>query len=220
MTFDTAYLVGQFPALWRGLLMTLQVSLVAMALSVVIGIAGAAVRQMRVPVLSQFAFAYVELIRNTPLLVQIFFVFYGLPAIGLRLSLYWSGVAALAVWAGAFQVENIRGGLTVVGPGLRDAGLALGLRPIYVLMLVALPLALRLSVPAMLNTAVSLLKNSAYLQAIGLKELTFVAVDRISSDFRVMEMFAVLLVVYVALVFALSAAVGSLERWLRRPFVP
>lgn len=198
--------------------MTLQVSLVAMVLSVAIGLAGAAVRHLRVPVLSTIAFFYVELIRNTPLLVQMFFIFYGLPSVGIRLSLYWSGVAALAVWAGAFQVENIRGGLTVMGRGLHDAGLALGLRPVMVVILIALPLAVRMSVPAMLNTSVSLLKNSAYLQAIGLRELTFVAVDRISSDFRVFEMFAVLLVIYVTLVFALSAAVGQLERWLRRPF--
>lgn len=218
MTFDTAYLVAQFPALWRGLLMTLEVSLVAMALSIVIGTAGAAARQLRIPVLSPLVFAYVELIRNTPLLVQMFFIFYGLPAIGIRLSLFWSGVASLAVWAGAFQVENIRGGLSVVGRGLYDAGLALGLRRAKVLLLVALPIGLRMSIPAMLNTSISLLKNSAYLQAIGLRDLTFVAVDRISSDFRILEMFAVLLVTYIVLVFALAAASGVLERRLRRPF--
>lgn len=218
MEFDLAYLASQVPALWRGLRLTLAVSGAALVLSLGLGVAGAVLRDLKVPVLSWLVTAYVELVRNTPLLVQIFFIVYGLPAVGLRLSLFWSGVAALGIWAGAFQVENIRGGLSTVGPGLREAAAALGLRPLSTLMLVALPLALRISIPAVLNTAVSMLKNSAYLQAIGLMELTFVAVDRISMDFRTLEMFSVLLVVYVALVLVLSAGAGLLERRMGRAY--
>ncbi len=117
----------QAPALWRGLLVTLAASGAALVLSLTIGVAGAAARDLRVPVLSRLVAGYVELVRNTPLLVQIFFIVYGLPSIGLRLSLFWSGVAALGFWAGAFQVTNIRGGLSTVGAGPREAGAALGL---------------------------------------------------------------------------------------------
>lgn len=208
----------QAPALWHGLLVTLAVSGAALVLSLALGVVGAAARDLRVPVVSTVIAGYVELVRNTPLLVQVFFIVYGLPAVGVRLSLFWSGVAALGLWAGAFQVENIRGGLSTVGKGLREAGGALGLRPVAVLLLIALPLALRSSIPAMLNTAISMLKNSAFLQAIGLMELTFVAVDRISMDFRTLEMFTALLVVYVGLVLLLSLAVGVLERRMHRAF--
>jgi polar amino acid transport system permease protein len=171
MDFDLAYLAAQVPALMRGLVVTIEVSVISIVLSIVIGLAGAACRLMRVPVLAQAFAAYVEFIRNTPLLVQLFFIFYGLPAIGLKLSLFWSGVACLTLWAGAFQVENIRGGLAMVGKGLREAAEALGLRPWLYVRLVAVPIAIRVSLPAMLNTSISLLKNSAYLQAIGLAEL-------------------------------------------------
>ena len=218
MEFDLDYLVAQMPALWRGLLVTLRVTGAAIVLSVVLGVLGAVIRHFRVPVLSPIVWFYVELIRNTPLLVQIFFIFYGLPAIGMTLSLFWSGVLALVLWAGAFQVENIRGGLASVNKGLWEAGSALGVHRGLFMVLVALPLAVRVCLPAMLNTSISLLKNSSFLQAIGLAELTFVAVDRIAMDFRLLEMFASLFVVYLGLVFLLSFVVGRLEAHLQRPF--
>jgi polar amino acid transport system permease protein len=218
MEFDLDYLVAQMPALWRGLLVTLRVTGAAIVLSVVLGVLGAVIRHFRIPVLSPIVWFYVELIRNTPLLVQIFFIFYGLPAIGMTLSLFWSGVLALVLWAGAFQVENIRGGLASVNKGLWEAGSALGVHRGLFMVLVALPLAVRVCLPAMLNTSISLLKNSSFLQAIGLAELTFVAVDRIAMDFRLLEMFASLFVVYLGLVFLLSFAVGRLEAHLQRPF--
>lgn len=218
MDFDVAYFAAQWPALMRGLVMTIQVSAISMVLSIAIGVVGAACRLLRVPLLSPVVAAYVEFIRNTPLLVQLFFIFYGLPTIGVKLSIFWSGVACLTAWAGAFQVENVRGGLAAVGKGLQEAALSLGHHPVQFFRLVALPLAIRVSLPAMLNTSISLLKNSAYLQAIGLVELTFVAVDRMSMDFRAIEMFTAICGIYLALVLTLSFAADRLEAQLQRPF--
>lgn len=218
MGFDADYLWANLPALSRGLVLTLQISAAALLLSLLIGVLGAAARHLRVPVASALVAAYVEFIRNTPLLVQIFFIVYGLPALGLGLSLFWSGVLALSVWAGAFHVESIRGGCASVHKGLTEAGAALGLRPGRVLRLVVLPLALRACLPSLLNTSISLLKNSALLQAVGVMELTFVAVDRMAVDFRVVEMFSALLLIYVLLVLLLSLASGRLEAVLQRPF--
>lgn len=218
MEFDTAYLAAQLPALRRGLMLTVQISATAILLSLLVGMAGASLRVMRVPLLGPIVAGYVEFIRNTPLLVQLFFVFFGLPAIGLTLSLFWSGVLALVIWAGAFQIENIRGGLSNVATGLNEAARALGLSRMQYLRLVGLPLALRISLPSMLNTAVSLIKNSSYLSAIGLQELTGVAFDRIASDFRAFEMLAVVLAGYLAVVLSLSAAVRMAEYRLQAPF--
>lgn len=218
MDFDLHYLLAQWPALLNGVLMTLRVSLLGIVLSLLIGILGGAVRVAAIPVLSQVVALYVELIRNTPILVQLFFIFYGLPAIGLELSLFWSGVLCLSLWAGAYQVENVRGGLGTVSHGMREAAVALSLRPVQYYSLVALPIAFRTSLPAMLNTAISLLKNSSYLQAIGLAELTFVAVDRIATDFRAIEMFSAICVLYLVLVALLSLATGRLSAHLQRPF--
>jgi polar amino acid transport system permease protein len=218
LEFDAAYLMQQMPALRAGLMLTIQISAIAVVISIAIGLVGASMRVMNVPVLSQVFVAYVEFIRNTPLLVQLFFVFFGLPALGLTLSLFWSGVLALTLWAGAFQTENVRGGLTAISSGLREAARALGLSRGQYLRLVGLPLAVRTSLPAMLNTCVSLVKNSAYVSAIGLRDLAGVAFDRIASDFRAFEMLSVLLVGYLALVLSLSAAVRVIEHHLQKPF--
>jgi len=212
MDFDLDYLMAQWPALLEGLVMTLKVSLLAIGLSLVIGVVGGAVRLFRVPLLAQLATLYVEVIRNTPILVQLFFIFYGLPAVGLGLSLFWSGVLCLSLWAGAYQIENLRGGLATVERGMREASLALNL------CLIALPIAVRTALPAVLNTAISLLKNSSYLQAIGLAELTFVAVDRIATDFRALEMFSAICVLYLGLVAVLAMATQRLSAHLQRPF--
>jgi len=218
MEFDLNYLMMQWPALLDGVLMTLGVSLLAISCSLLIGILGGAARSFRIPILSQVVVLYVELIRNTPILVQLFFIFYGLPAIGLELSLFWSGVVCLSLWAGAYQVENIRGGLATVEQKMREASMALSLKPHQYFYLVALPIAFRTSLPAVLNTAISLLKNSSYLQAIGLAELTFVAVDRIATDFRAIEMFSAICVMYLILVAVLSLLTGRLSAHLQRPF--
>lgn len=218
MDFNFNYLLGQWPALLDGVWMTLRVTALAIACSLLIGVLGGAARVMKVPVLAQCVALYVELIRNTPILVQLFFIFYGLPAVGLELSLFWSGVLCLSLWAGAYQVENVRGGLATVEHGVREASMALSLKPGQYFRLVALPIALRTSLPAMLNTAISLLKNSSYLQAIGLAELTFVAVDRIATDFRAIEMFSAICVIYLVLVGILALLTGRLSAHLQRPF--
>lgn len=216
--FDFAYIVASGPALMQGLAMTVLVSALSIALSVIVGIVGAAVRVFRVPVLSQLFAFYVDFIRNTPLLAQLFFIFFGLPTIGIRLSLFWSGVVALTVWGGAYNVENVRGGFLAISKGLREAALSVGLRPLQYLWLIAIPLGVRVAIPAMLNTSVSVLKNSAYLQAIGLAELTFVAMEKVASEFRTLEMFFAIGVLYLALVLLLSWLVRSIEHHLHRPF--
>jgi His/Glu/Gln/Arg/opine family amino acid ABC transporter permease subunit len=218
MDFELDYLLRQWPALRAGLMVTIQVSAIAIVLSITIGLAGAAARVLRVPVLSQLFVGYVEFIRNTPLLVQIFFVFFGLPTIGITLSLFWSGVFSLTLWAGAFQTENLRGGLATIGSGLREAAKALGLTNFQYLRLVGLPLAVRVSLPSILNTCVSLVKNSAYVSAIGLQDLSAVAFERIANDFRAFEMLSVLLVGYLTLVLSLSFSVRVLEHRLQAPF--
>ncbi len=218
MDFDLHYLIQQWPSLMRGLWMTTQVTVLAILFSFVIGLAGAAFRLFRTPVLSQLTLGYVEFIRNTPILVQLFFIFYGLPAIGLGLTPFWSGVLCLSLWAGAYQVENIRGGLLTVEKGLSEASKALSLSTVQYFRLVALPIAVRTSLPSILNTSISLLKNSSYLQAIGLAELTFVAVDRIATDFRAIEMFTAIGGLYLGLVIVLSIFLSIVEHRLQKPF--
>jgi polar amino acid transport system permease protein len=216
--FDVTYIIASLPALLEGMRMTIIVSAISITLAIAIGVAGASVRIFNTPILSLIARAYVEFIRNTPLLVQIFFIFFGLPALGLKLSVFWSGAVALTIWGGAYNIENFRGGFLSVGKGMREAAEALGIDRLGYLWLIALPLGLRVAIPSVLNTSISVLKNSAYLQAIGLAELTFVAMDKLSLDFRTLEMFAAIGCIYLGLVLSLSWAVRRAEWVLQRPF--
>ncbi|MCS0505177.1 amino acid ABC transporter permease [Ancylobacter mangrovi] len=216
--FDWAYLYDTLPALLRGLEMTLIVSTLGIALSLAIGALGATMRLSGRKALVWPARAYVAFIRNTPLLVQLFFIFYGLPAIGMRFSAFWSGVICLAVWGGAYHLESFRAGYLGVSAGVKEASGALGMRSWHYAVLIALPIALRTAVPSMVNTSIAMLKNSSYLQAIGLAEMTFVAIDRIALEFRTIELFAAICVFYLVIVLAMSAGAALLESYLQRPF--
>jgi len=216
--FDIAYIIASLPALLEGLRMTIIVSAISITLAIAIGIVGASVRIFNTPIFSPLARGYVEFVRNTPLLVQIFFIFFGLPALGLKLSVFWSGIVALTIWGGAYNIENVRGGFLSVSKGMREAAEALSIDRLRYLWLIALPLGLRVAIPSVLNTSISVLKNSAYLQAIGLAELTFVAMDKLSLDFRTLEMFAAIGCIYLGLVLSLSWAVRRAEWALQRPF--
>ena len=220
MTYDFSfpYIWGATPDLLNGLWMTLLISFISIFFSVIIGTVCASARLFKLPVLSQIATVYVHFIRSTPLLVQLFFIFYGLASLGLGLDGFWSGVLALSLWGGAYNTENVRGGLSAVDKGLKEAASSLGLRPIHYLRHIALPIGLRVAIPALLNTAVSVLKNSSYLQAIGVAELTFVAMDRVAMDFRTLEMFFAIGLIYLAIVLLLSAAVRRLEVVMNAPF--
>jgi len=216
--FSFPYIVDSLPALLGGLVMTVQVSLLSIACAAAVGVVGASIRIFDIPVLSHIVRFYVHMIRTTPILAQLFFIFYGLPSLGMKLSLYWSGVLCLVLWGGAYNVENVRGGFLAVSKGLRAAADSIGLDRVQYLRYVALPLGLRVSIPAMLNTSVSVLKNSAYLQTIGLVELTFVAMERSAMDFRTLENFAAICVLYLALVWTLSYFVRQIEDHLHKPF--
>jgi His/Glu/Gln/Arg/opine family amino acid ABC transporter permease subunit len=215
---DLDYILNALPDLMAGLEVTLMVSAIAILCSCIIGVFGAALRTSGFKPAEYFITGYVEFIRGTPYLVQIFFIFYGLPSLGLRLSVFWSGTVALTVWASAFQIENFRAGLAAVGHGVHDASASLGLKRWQHALFVVLPLAGRAALRSSMNTIVATVKNSAYLQAIGLVELTFVAVDRIAYDFRAIEMFFSICVIYLICVFALSGLGHALERRLDRPF--
>ena len=215
---DWGYILDAIPDLMRGLGMTLLVSLLAILFSLTLGGIGCALRVSGIRPLSYAMRGYVEFIRGTPYLVQIFFIFYGLPSLGLRLSIFWSGVLALTVWASAFHIESFRAGLSSVSRDIHAASASLGLRRRHHALFVVLPIAARAALPSALNTVVGTIKNSAYLQAIGLVELTFVAVDRIAQDFRSTEMFLSICVIYLAVILGVSALGHRLEKRLNRPY--
>jgi His/Glu/Gln/Arg/opine family amino acid ABC transporter permease subunit len=202
---------------WDGVKNTMKASVVGILLAYLIGLVLGAVRAHRMPVLNQLAASYVEIIRNTPILVQIFFLFYGLPVLGIHLGIFTVAWLSITIWGGAFMTENFRAGFEAVPARLREAGYALGFTPLKAFLNVTLPIGGRIALPSTINTSISVLKNTSLLLIIGYPELTYVANNIQSITFRTFEMFTALAVYYLAIVWTLSALIRFLERRLALP---
>ncbi|MDF7674170.1 ABC transporter substrate-binding protein/permease [Acetobacteraceae bacterium ESL0709] len=174
--------VSFLPLIGEGMVMTLAVSALAMVIAVALGVALALVRHYGVAPLRIIAGFYIEVVRGTPLLIQILFIFYGLPALGIRLSPFFAGVVALGLNYAAYEAENYRAGLLSVPRGQMEAAIALNMTHFQALRLVIVPQAFRTVVPVMTNDFISLLKDSSLVSVITLTELSQTYI-RLSSTY-------------------------------------
>ena len=207
---------------WRELFLealvnTLKVSAVAIAGSFAIGLVLGAARAHRIPVVSQFTVVYVEIIRNTPILVQIFMLFFALPQAGVRLDAFTVAWLSVMLWGGAFNSENFRAGFEAVPTRYREAGLALGFSRLGTFTNVTLPIGGRIALPSSINTYISVVKNTSLVYVIGYPELTTTAINIANLTLETLEALTVLGVVYLTLVWSLSAAIRLLEGRLALP---
>jgi His/Glu/Gln/Arg/opine family amino acid ABC transporter permease subunit len=215
--FDTAFIWDNREQLWEGFKNMMKAAVIGVAGSFVIGLLMGAARAHRIPVVSQIGWAYVELIRNTPILVQIFLLYYGLPELGYIVEPFTIAWLSIMIWGGAFNTENFRAGFEAVPQRFREAGLALGFSPLKTFVNVTLPIGGRIALPSSINTYISVVKNTSLLSAIGYAELTGVANNIQSLTFKTFEMFSVLALVYLAIVWTLSALIRLLEARLALP---
>jgi polar amino acid transport system permease protein len=195
-----------------GLLRTLQISVIGMAGSVVVGVVLGGAAALRIPVVRNLIWLYVEAFRNTPLLVQIYFLYFALPNLGIQLSGFQVGWLSLMLWGGAYNVENFRAGFEAVEPSYVEACRALGFARLAAFRRVSVPLGWRTSLPSVTNTLNSVFKNSSFMIAISYPELTETSVNIVAVTFRVFEMFLALGVVYLGLVWLLSLGAQQVER--------
>jgi polar amino acid transport system permease protein len=214
---DWAFIWDNLPQLVDGLVNTLKVTAIGIVGASLIGVALGAARAYRVPVVSQLAAVYVEIIRNTPILVQIFLIYYGLPQFGIRLTPFQAAWVSVTIWGGAFNTENFRAGFLAVPHRFREAGLALGFGGLATFLNVTFPIGGRIALPSSINTYISILKNTSLMTAIGYPELTNVARSIAAVTFRDAEMLIVTAVGYLALVWSLSAVIRLLEARLALP---
>jgi polar amino acid transport system permease protein len=217
VAFDWSYLGDNWEELLRGLRRTLQVSAIAIAGAFVIGLVLGAARAARVPVVSQLAAVYVEIIRNTPILVQIFFLYFALPQIGIRLDAFTVAWLAVTIWGGAFNTENFRAGFEAVPRRFHEAGLALGFSRLATFLNVTLPIGGRIALPSSINTYISVVKNTSLMYVIAYPELTKTALDIQALTLQTIETFTVLAVTYLIIVWTMSASIRLLERHLALP---
>jgi His/Glu/Gln/Arg/opine family amino acid ABC transporter permease subunit len=216
--FDWSFIWENRADLWDGFKNTMKAGVIGIALSFVIGLVLGAARAHRIPVISQLAGVYVEVIRNTPILVQIFFLYFGiLPWLGYRGDPFLAAWLSITIWGAAFNTENFRAGFEAVPARLREAGYALGFTPLKNFLNVTLPVGGRIALPSSINTYISVLKNTSLLLVIGYGELTYQANNIQALTFKTFEMFAVLAVLYLAIVWTLSALIRLLEARLALP---
>jgi len=219
-SFDWHFIWEHIPDFWTGLKATLKVAAIGIGGSLAIGIVLGAARAHRIPVLSWVAAIYVEVIRNTPILVQIFFIAGGLtqiPGHPIRLDPFTIAWLAVMIWGGAYNTENFRAGFEAVPWRYREAGLALGFSRLATFINVTLPIGARIALPSSINTYVSVLKNTSLLTAIGFAELTDTAYSLDSQSFKPSEVYFALGATYLLVVWTLSALLRLVERRLAIP---
>ncbi|WP_028222712.1 amino acid ABC transporter permease [Paraburkholderia oxyphila] len=204
MSYQWLTLWGYVPDFIQAAWLTLQITLLAFCLALVLGLLSALASASRVGVLRLVAHSYVEVIRNTPVLLQIFIVFFGLPSLGLNLGAYVAGVIALGVNVGAYLSEVFRAGIQSVPRGQLEAASILGLSRAQVFREVVLPQAARAVYPAIVNNLIQLLLGTSLLSAIALPELTGTATVINSRTLLYIQTFSVTLVAYLVLSNCLS----------------
>jgi len=217
LAIEWSYFSTYGDELLAGLGRTLLVSAIAIAGSLVIGLVLGAARAHRIPVVSQLAAIYVEVIRNTPILVQIFFVFYGLPSVGILLDPFTVAWVSVTIWGGAFNIENFRAGFEAVSVRYREAGAALGFDRFKIFVNVTLPIGGRIALPPSINTYISVVKNTSLMYVIGYAELTTAALNINANTPFTLETFGTLALIYLVVVWTLSGLIRLLESRLALP---
>ncbi|MCH2096428.1 MAG: amino acid ABC transporter permease [Rhodobacteraceae bacterium] len=214
MKIDWDIVLQSIPLLAEGVIVTLQVSAVSAVLGLALGVALGLGALSRNRVTRWVVAAYVDFIRGTPLLIQIFLVFFALPMIGIRFDEFSAGVVALSLNAAAFVAEVVRGGVGAIERGQSEAAKAIGMRHRQLLVYILLPQAYRQMVPPLTNELISLVKNSSLLSVISVYELTRAGQAIISVHFVPFEIYTLLALYYYVLIKALSWLSVQLERRL------
>lgn len=209
-----------WPDLLQGTINTLQLSAQSIALGVVLGLIGAIARTDGPAWLRALVAAYVEVFRNTPLLVQLFLVFFGLPLIGLRFSADTAAVLAIALNLGAYSTEIFRAGLQAIPRTQIEAGLALGLSRLEVMRHIVIIPALRIIYPAITGQLTLTLLGTSMASAISARELTMAGRVIESFTFRSFEAFIIIGIVYIGLTFAFRFVYYLIGLWLFRRKAP
>ena len=195
--FNVRVLLPYLPVLGRGALLTLEISALAILISFPCGLVGALMRISGSPLLRALGTGYVEVVRNIPLLVVLYVLFYALPVYGVPLNAFTAGVLGLSINSIAFTIEIFRGGFAAIPAGQHEAASALGLGPVQSLLLVIIPQVFRIVLPTLGNQVVSVVLGSAQAAIIGVTELTYQTQSIGSATFRYFELFTMAALFYI-----------------------
>jgi polar amino acid transport system permease protein len=204
---------GNLDELLWGMLFTLRLSALAMVISLAFAVAGALLRTSGPKPVRALVAGYVEIIRNTPFLVQIFMIFFGLPTIGLRLDANEAALIAMVLNGSAYTIEIVRAGIESITVGQMDAAKALGLRTMQSFRLVVLPQALKVMLAPLGSQFILLMLNSSIVSVVSADELMAAAQDVQSRTFRPFETYIIVFVIYFAVSMLFQAVFAAIDRW-------
>ncbi len=210
-SLDWQYIQSVLPQFYAATLMTLKISFIGIVLSILLGLICSIISTYQVRILNKIVKIYIEVSRNTPLLIQLFFLYYGLPKIGIKLDGFSCGVIGLTFLGGSYMAEAFRAGLQSVAQGQIDSARSVGLNAVQVFQYVVFPQALSLSIPAIGANCLFLIKESSILSAIAVVELLFVTKDLIGMDYKTTEALFLLIVAYLMILLPVSALTSYLE---------
>jgi polar amino acid transport system permease protein len=211
-SLDFGWLYGALGAIGRGTAMTVFLIVVTTLAGILISVLAAAGRRSGYKWLRQAIGVYVEVIRNTPFLVQLFFIFFGLPSMGIRLDPIMAAILAMTLNMAAYTTEIVGAGLDAVPTGQREAARSLGLRPRLVFVKIVLPQALKVIFPALTSQVVIMMLESAVVSQIAVRDLTYEADMLQARTFRAFETYFVITLVYLGLSVVLRRVLVAVGR--------
>ena len=192
------FIIKYLPLYQKAAILTVKIGIAGILFAILIGLFCMAIQSYRIPVLQQVVGAYIEISRNTPLLIQLFFIYYGLPKIGIRTNAMFCGIAGLAFLGGSYMAEAFRSGVEAVETIQLESAYSLGLTKWQTLRYVVFPQALSISMPAFMANVIFLLKETSVFSAISLMDLMFTAKDLIGLYYQTTESLFLLVVFYLS----------------------
>ena len=213
MEFDA--IIQYIPLFIKAFWLTVKIGVLGIGLSFILGIITAFVMYFKIPFFNQVAKVYVELFRNTPLLVQLFFIYFGLPKIGLSISAEVCGIMGLALLGGSYMAESIRSGLEAIPKSQNESAFALGLNKRQLFFKVILPQAFSISVPALVANVIFLLKETSVFSAISLMDMMFTAKELIGLYYKTTECLLLVVIFYMIMLVPVSLMGSLIEKKAR-----
>ena len=212
---DISILREYIPLYKEALLLTMKIGWQGILMSLIIGLVGSAILHFKVPVLKTIIGIYIEIFRNTPLLVQLFFIYFALPKVGIKITAETCGVLGLGLLGGAYMIETFRSGLEAIPVIQTESALSLGMNKYQTLWHVIMPQAISISVPGLLANVIFLLKETSVFSTISLMDLMFTAKDLIGMYAKTIECLFLLVVFYLIMLLPVSIIGAIVERRLR-----
>lgn len=203
------------PLYKQAMFLTIKIGWIGIAFSIIIGLICALIRHYQVPVLRKIAGVYIEIFRNTPLLVQLFFLYFGLPKMGISINAEVCGALGLALLGGAYMAETFRSGLEAIAPIQMESALSLGMTKSQAITYIIMPQAISISVPGFVANIIFLLKETSVFSAISLMDLMFTAKDLIGLYYKTIECLTLLVIFYLIILLPVSVIGSIIERRMR-----